>query len=279
VKEAEKHGEPKTNVPQLLFGDPTIVEKLWKFNISISPESFYQVNSKAAEALYGNVCHVASIDFNTTVLDICCGTGTIGICLAKHSGEVFGIELVLDAVRDATKNAEKNEVGSNCKFFAGRAEDLMDIVIAKSTRDKIVAVVDPPRAGLHSRVIQCIRKTDKIKSLVYVACDVRAAMKNFLDLCRPTSKAYRGVAFLPTKVLPVDMFPHTPGIEYVILFERCDNYYATLKQYPCGCCNYAYCQKLPAPVPLPVFDDNETEEAAEEEPKAEPEPSGIADDK
>ena len=74
---------------------------------------------------------------------------------------------------------------------------------------KVVAVVDPPRAGLHPRALGAIRNTEHIKRLVYVSCDAKNAMKNFVDLSRPPSKTMNGDPFLPVKVIPVDLFPHT----------------------------------------------------------------------
>ena len=84
---------------------------------------------------------------------------------------------------------------------------------------KVVAIVDPPRAGLHPRAVTALRAS-KIQSFVYISCDANAAMKNFVALARPTSKAYPGDPFIPRKAIPVDLFPHTNHFELVILFER-----------------------------------------------------------
>ena len=82
-----------------------------------------------------------------------------------------------------------------------------------------MAVVDPPRAGLHAKAITALRSSN-IETLVYVSCDARAAMNNFIDLGRMTSNTYKGEPFVPKKVIPVDLFPHTNHFELIILFER-----------------------------------------------------------
>merc|ERR1712107_913667 len=79
---------------------------------------------------------------------------------------------------------------------------------------------DPPRAGLHPRALSAIRNTEAIKRFVYVSCDAKNAMKNFVDIARPASKTALGDPFMPIKVIPVDLFPHSRGFELVILFER-----------------------------------------------------------
>jgi len=205
--------------PELLLGDPVITETLHNKNFNISPQAFFQVNTEAAEVLYQCVGDLAELSDTSTLVDVCCGTGTIGLCLASRVKKVIGVELVADAVRDARKNAEVNGV-SNGSFFAGRAENILHDVLKDIDSKDIVAVVDPPRAGLHAKALTAIRNNLFIKRLVYVSCDARAAMKNFVDLCRPESKTCKGDPFIPRKIVPVDLFPHTSGFELVLLFER-----------------------------------------------------------
>jgi tRNA (uracil-5-)-methyltransferase len=104
-------------------------------------------------------------------------------------------------------------------FSLGRAEFLLPELLKKSSGLKSVAVVDPPRAGLHAKAISALRSSD-IETLVYVSCDAKAAMSNFIDLGRMTSNAYKGEPFVPKKIIPVDLFPHTKHFELIILFER-----------------------------------------------------------
>jgi len=206
-------------VPELLYGEPVITEILLDRSFSISPQAFFQVNSAGAEMLYSCIGDTADLDEKSTLVDVCCGTGTIGLCLANRVKEVIGVELVPEAVRDARRNAEKNSI-TNCSFFAGRAENILQNLLRGINSKNIVAVVDPPRAGLHNKALGAIRNNLSIKRLVYVSCDAKAAMKNFVDLSRPASKTCKGEPFFPVKVIPVDLFPHTKHFELVILFER-----------------------------------------------------------
>jgi len=209
-------------VPELLAGDPVITEQLFNLKFSISPQAFFQVNSKGAEALYKSVGDLADLQENSTLVDVCCGTGTIGLCLADRVKKVLGVELVPEAVRDARKNAENNGV-TNCSFFAGRAEDILYSILRDIDSNDIVAVVDPPRAGLHHKALGAIRNNLAIKRLVFVSCDAKAATKNFVDLSRPASKTAKGNPFFPVKIVPVDLFPHTKQFELVLLFQRLED--------------------------------------------------------
>jgi tRNA (uracil-5-)-methyltransferase len=172
------------------------------------------------QVLYTAVGNLLESNPNTTLLDVCCGTGTIGISVANKCGQVLGIEMVESAVQDARENAELNGLSHKCEFFAGKAEDIIDVVIGKAKFENIVAIVDPPRNGVHQRVLLLLRKCEKIKTLIYVSCDAKQAMKNFIDLARPPSKMYKGSPFHPKRIIPVDMFPHCHQTELVILFER-----------------------------------------------------------
>jgi len=205
--------------PLLLWGESSIQENLLGSTFSISPQAFFQVNTLGAELLYKTVGDIAGLTSKTSLVDVCCGTGTIGLTLAHRAGQVVGVEMVQQAVRDAIKNAEENKV-TNCKFFAGKAEDILGNILRDVESKEVVAVVDPPRAGLHPRALSAIRNTINIRRLVYVSCDAKNAMKNFVDLARPSSKTAHGDPFMPMKVIPVDLFPHSRGFELVILFER-----------------------------------------------------------
>jgi tRNA (uracil-5-)-methyltransferase len=104
-------------------------------------------------------------------------------------------------------------------IIIGRAEFELPEMLKKFEKEKTVAIVDPPRAGLHSKAIFALRASN-VDTLVYVSCDAKAAMNNFIDLGRMTSNTYKGEPFVPRKVIPVDLFPHANHFELVILFER-----------------------------------------------------------
>ncbi|XP_052260263.1 tRNA (uracil-5-)-methyltransferase homolog A-like [Dreissena polymorpha] len=202
-----------------LFGDKSITESLLGLKFQISPSAFFQVNTAGAEVLYQTVADWCGPSNSTTVLDICCGTGTIGLTVAQVS-KVIGVEMCSQAVEDAKTNAQLNGV-TNVEYHCAKAEDIIKEV-TRSVRgsDEVVAIVDPPRSGLHSSVIVSIRNCRNIKRLVYVSCNMNGAMNNFIDLVRPTSKRLTGSRFLPIKAVPVDLFPLTSHCELVVLFER-----------------------------------------------------------
>ncbi|XP_012255904.2 tRNA (uracil-5-)-methyltransferase homolog A [Athalia rosae] len=202
-----------------LSGTEYIEETLLGMTFRVSPKAFFQVNTLGAEVLYKAAIDLAQPTMDTTVLDICCGTGTIGISFAKYCGEVLGLELIEEAIKDAKQNVLTNGV-TNCEFFVGKAEDILSPVIQRATKPDLVAIVDPPRAGLHQRALVTLRKTKKLNKLVYISCDPKAALKNLVDLARPTSKQYQGDPLVPIKAVPVDMFPYTKHCELVIYMER-----------------------------------------------------------
>lgn len=191
----------------------------------IGPASFFQVNSRAAELLYRSIVEVAQLDSTSMVLDVGCGTGTIGLSLARKVNHVIGIEIVPSAIEDAKINAQTNGI-MNVTFFAGKAEDLIGESISilrnkleyQKIKGEIVAIVDPPRVGFNSSFIKTLRASN-IKKIVYIACDPKANT-NLLSLCRPKSKAYQGDPFVPTRAKAFDLFPHTKCCELLLVYER-----------------------------------------------------------
>lgn len=203
-----------------LSGLKYVEESLLHLKFRISPQAFFQVNTLGAEILFQAAIELAQCDNeNTSLLDICCGTGTIGLCFAKYCSEVLGLEMVGDAIKDAKENARINNI-DNCDFFVGKAEDIVKAVIHRATKRDIIAIVDPPRAGLHQQALLALRRTKKLNKLLYISCDPKAAIKNLVDFARPSSKLYVGEPLVPVKAIPVDMFPHTNHCELIILLER-----------------------------------------------------------
>ncbi|KAH8419593.1 hypothetical protein KR222_008129, partial [Zaprionus bogoriensis] len=209
-----------------LAGSTHIMDTIHDLQFRISPLAFFQINTPGANVLYQQAIELAAPTKNTTMLDICCGTGTIALAFSKHCKQILGVEIVPDAIKDAEHNAAANGI-TNCKFFAGNADDYIKSMIREALYDQepgkpidLVAVVDPPRAGLHNRSIAAIRSASAIKRLVYVACNASCAKRNFIELSRPESKQYKGEPFYPKTAVAVDMFPHTAHTELVVLFER-----------------------------------------------------------
>ncbi|XP_070331900.1 tRNA (uracil-5-)-methyltransferase homolog A isoform X1 [Odocoileus virginianus] len=203
-------------------GDRCIREDVLGLTFRISPHAFFQVNTAAAEVLYTLIQDWAQLDAGSTVLDVCCGTGTIGLALARKVKRVVGVELSQEAVEDARVNALDNEL-SNVEFHCGRAEELVPTLVSRLASQQLVAVLDPPRAGLHSRVVLAVRRAENLRRLLYVSCNPRAAMGNFVDLCRAPSNRVKGTPFRPVKAVAVDLFPQTPHCEMLILFERVEH--------------------------------------------------------
>jgi len=203
---------------QLLHGEPHIYERIGDYKFRISPESFFQVNTEAATVLYDTVSKLLNVSKMTTVMDICCGTGTQGLMAARKARGVIGIELSRSAVEDARFNAQLNGI-HNTEFYVGRVEKLFQPVTEQLNMvSEISAIVNPTRAGVHSKLIRLIRENDCIRSLVYVSCQPDGpAMKNFVDLVKKDAK---GEPFKLMKAVPVDMFPHTDHCEMVLLFQR-----------------------------------------------------------
>ncbi|XP_042358442.1 tRNA (uracil(54)-C(5))-methyltransferase homolog-B [Plectropomus leopardus] len=219
---------------QLLHGQPHLYEEVLGFKFRISADAFFQVNRAAAEVLYTTVSQLCMpkpeegggrTKVDGTLLDVCCGTGAIGITMSPRVDRIIGIELIEQAVEDARHNAALNNV-LNCEFMAGKAEvvlpDLM-FQLSSAGGGAVAAVVNPARAGLHPKVVRALRNQSAIRRLVYVCCKPDGeSMRNFRELCcaPDQKKKLTGDAFSPTLAVPVDMFPHTPHCEVVLLFER-----------------------------------------------------------
>ncbi|KAM9847340.1 tRNA (uracil-5-)-methyltransferase homolog B [Aulostomus maculatus] len=218
---------------QLLHGQPHMYEEICGFRFRISPDAFFQVNLATAQLLYGTVRDLCvpnsegggeGTKVRGTLLDVCCGTGAIGITTSPRVDRVIGVELIEQAVEDARHNAALNNI-VNCKFISGKAEVVLPGLIAQlsSTDGGLTAVVNPARAGLHYRVIRALRNEPSIRRLVFVSCKPDGeAMRNFQELCcAPDPKRNLTMKpFSPTLAVPVDMFPHTRHCELVLLFER-----------------------------------------------------------
>jgi tRNA (uracil-5-)-methyltransferase len=164
----------------LLLGVDYLNESLLDLKFRISPLAFFQANTKGAELLYTKIGSICDIDENTIILDICCGTGTIGLTLAKKCKLVVGVEIIAEAIEDAKLNAELNGL-KNVEYHCGKAEEILPSLLKRFINDKVVAIVDPPRAGLHIKVIQSLRHLNNLVSLIYVSCNPELAMGNFIE--------------------------------------------------------------------------------------------------
>jgi 23S rRNA (uracil1939-C5)-methyltransferase len=195
---------------RVVKGSALLEEELSGLRFRISPDAFFQTNTEMAERLYGTAAELADLSGREKVLDLFCGIGTIALVLALDAGEVWGVELVEEAVRDAIENAKLNGI-DNTKFFAGDVRLVMRELLEQSGSPDVV-VVDPPRAGLSQKVVRRIIEAEA-QRIVYVSCNPTTLAPNARQLVDDGGYELKTVR-------PVDMFPQTPHIECVALLER-----------------------------------------------------------
>ena len=175
----------------------------------VGVKSFYQTNTEQAYQLYSVARKFAGLTGQELVYDLYTGTGTIANFVAKDAHKVIGIEYVNEAIEDAKINSEINHI-SNTLFYAGDMKDILtDDFIATHGRPDVI-ITDPPRAGMHPDVVNVILNAAPAK-IVYVSCNPATQARDL---------ALLDVKYKVTKVQPVDMFPHTPHVENVVLLER-----------------------------------------------------------
>jgi len=194
---------------ELLSGVETYEEQLGGLSIKISGEAFFQTNTEMAERLYTLAIEYAELSGYERLYDLYCGIGTIGLLMAPRVAELWGLEIVQDAISDAIANARRNEI-DNAHFFAGDVRLAMRDLVEKAGKPDLL-VVDPPRAGLSQKVVRRIIEANP-KRIVYVSCNPTTLAPNAAQLVE--------AGYELTKVRPVDMFPQTPHIECVAQLER-----------------------------------------------------------
>lgn len=191
-----------------LYGKSVIIDTIGDIQFEISARSFYQVNPTQTEVLYRQALEYAGLSGNETVIDAYCGIGTISLFLAQQANEVYGVEIVPQAIEDAKRNAELNGI-TNAFFKAGASEDVIPKWYEQGKRFDVL-VVDPPRKGCDEKLLQTILKY-KPKRVVYVSCNPGTLAR---DLRILEDGGYRA-----KEVQPVDMFPQSSHVECVALIE------------------------------------------------------------
>ena len=192
-----------------LWGQDTICDYIGQFKYNISPLSFFQVNPIQTEVLYGKTLEYANLSGNETVFDAYCGTGSITLFLSQKAKEVYGVEIIPQAIENAKINAVENNV-NNAHFYVGESEVVIPDLINQGIKADVV-VVDPPRKGCDKKLLDAITDIDA-KRIVYVSCDPSTLAR---DLAILEENGYKTV-----EVQPVDMFPHTAHVECVVLMSR-----------------------------------------------------------
>ncbi|MFQ6609262.1 MAG: 23S rRNA (uracil(1939)-C(5))-methyltransferase RlmD [Fidelibacterota bacterium] len=200
-------GEKET----ILFGRDYLTDNIGELQFHISANSFFQTNTRQAATLYEIVRHHCGLTGKETVYDLFCGAGSISLFVASSAKEVLGFELVPSAIRDARQNAELNGI-ENVRFFEG---NLMDMFRDSPELSQLplpdVLIIDPPRAGLHPHTVKDIL-TQSPRRIVYVSCNPSTQVRDVRLLCDE--------GYTLDKIIPVDMFPHTPHIETVAILTK-----------------------------------------------------------
>ena len=189
-------------------GNDHIFELMEDLRFKVGAKSFYQTNTDQAYHLYSVARNFANLTGNELVYDLYTGTGTIANFVAKKAKKVIGIEYVPEAIEDAKINSEINKI-ANTLFYAGDMKDILTEEFVKQHGRPDVIITDPPRAGMHADVVNVILGAHP-QRIVYVSCNPATQARDLALL----DKDYRVVA-----VQPVNMFPHTPHVENVVLLE------------------------------------------------------------
>ena len=194
---------------EVFKGKDHITEMMDKLQFKVAAKSFYQTNTQQAFHLYEVARQLAQLTGKELVYDLYTGTGTIANFVARHAQQVIGIEYVEDAIADAKANSKCNGI-ENTLFYAGDMKDILTDEFVEQHGKPDVIITDPPRAGMHPDVIQTILRAAP-KRIVYVSCNPATQARDLEVL----NEQYRVEA-----VQPVDMFPHTPHVENVVLLEQ-----------------------------------------------------------
>jgi len=192
-----------------IYGNDYITDILCGVRINLSPLSFYQVNHNAAELLYNTAAKFAEIDNNDIVLDLYCGTGTIGLSMARQAKQIIGVEIIPDAIKDAKNNANINNI-DNAEFICDDAYGAAQLLIKRNCMPSVV-ILDPPRKGCDYELINAVAKMLPEK-IVYVSCNVATLARD--------CKIFSEFGYDVKKAQAVDMFPRTHHVECVVLMSR-----------------------------------------------------------
>lgn len=188
-----------------LYGEGTIKDTIGDLVFTISPETFFQINSLQTEMLYKTAIEYAKLNKDDICFDLYCGIGTISLLAAKYAKKVYGVEIVEQSIINARNNAISNNI-SNVEFYAGKTEEILPS-FQKQNINPDVIILDPPRKGCEEKVLDTIISLSP-KKVVYVSCNPQT-------LARDLKLLEKGGYYL-TKVQPVDQFPWTLHTECVV---------------------------------------------------------------
>ena len=194
---------------QTIFGSDFITDTLCGLTFQLSPLSFFQVNPAGAQLLYRKAAAFAALTGKETVLDLYCGTGTIGLSMAKEAKQILGVEIIPQAIENARANAKRNAI-ANAEFFCGDAADAAAKLHARGTQPDVV-ILDPPRKGCSAETLRIVAAMAP-QRIVYVSCDPATLARD--------CKLLRELGYDLQDAVAVDMFPRTVHVETVVLMTR-----------------------------------------------------------
>ncbi len=204
----------KTNVVlgrecKTLWGEDFITDELCGLKFNISPLSFYQVNHDGAEILYNKAKEYAELTGNEALVDLYCGTGTIGLTMANDVKSLIGVEIIPQAIENAKENARNNGI-ENAEFICADASQAAQELLQRGITPDVV-ILDPPRKGCDEELVKAVVKMSP-ERIVYVSCDSATLTRD----CR----RFTDLGYTVKKATPVDMFPHTGHVECVVLMTK-----------------------------------------------------------
>ncbi len=192
------------------YGQDYFFEKIGHIKLQVSPFSFMQTNTKAAENLYNIVKEYVESGDKDILFDAYCGAGSIGLYVSSSGNQVFGIDIVLSAIWDARRNAKLNGI-NNAVFMAGEMKKSIPLMLTAANNRITRIIVDPPRSGMDKKSLKYIIEINA-PMIVYVSCNPTTLARDVEVLAES--------GYVPVKARPVDLFPHTYHIEMVIQFKK-----------------------------------------------------------
>ena len=195
---------------EVLFGEGVIQDRIGSLTFEIAPQAFFQTNTRQAQELYAIASEKAQITQDDLVYDLYCGAGTISLYLAPQARHVVGVELVPEAIQNARRNAQLNDI-ANVTFEQGDMLKVIKPEFVEKHGAPSVVIVDPPRAGIHPKVLHMLNEIETVERLVYVSCNPQTLAQDLVTL---------GERYTVDEITPVDMFPQTFHIEAVARLTR-----------------------------------------------------------
>lgn len=204
----------KTNVVlgktcKTLWGKDFITDELCGLKFNLSPLSFYQVNHDGAELLYKKAKEYAALTGEETLVDLYCGTGTIGLTMADRVKKLVGVEIIPQAIENARENARLNGI-DNAEFICADASEAAKNLLDRGEKPKVV-ILDPPRKGCDEAVINAVSKMSPDR-IVYISCDSATLARD----CR----RFADLGYNAVKATPLDMFPRTAHVETIVSIQK-----------------------------------------------------------